>query len=594
VKISSVLCDTTLNNFFLYHVAYGAVKYRLSNFLFGIVFLSVRVFVLKARLFSFKFIKSFMMERIPNPVIRHLQFLKLHNHSVNYQCSLEELIADALELKEGELADNGALVICTGAFTGRSPKDKYITLDGITREAVNWGEINIPLDYNLYENLYSKLTEYISRKKIWVRDCWVCADPQFRMGFRVITETASANLFAYNMFLRPTEKELEKFIPEWQLIFAPGFKADPKKDSIRSPNFAIIDFFERMIIIGGTGYTGEIKKAVFTILNYHLPKEKNVLPMHCAANVDGKNNTALFFGLSGTGKTTLSADPYRKLIGDDEHGWSEKGVFNFEGGCYAKCIDLNKEKEPQIFNAIRKGALVENTCFHKDTNTIAFNDKSVTENTRISYPLHYIDNAQSFSLADHPKNIFFLSCDAYGVLPPISKLSTEQAIYHFLSGYTAKIAGTEAGIAEPVATFSPCFSAPFLPLSPFIYARMLEDKIKKMKVNVWLINTGWTGGGHGKGRRIQLKYTREMIKAVLNNEMKNPNYKKDVFFELNVPTICPGVPPRLLDPRNTWHDRAAYDKAAQKLKNLFEENFLRLGKTAKKDNPVNNPIGTAL
>ena len=529
-----------------------------------------------------------MMNQPSQSVTRHLPYLKLHNHLVSYQAPPEELVADAVELKEGVLADNGALVIDTGRFTGRSPKDKYITLDGITRETVTWGDVNNPLDYKFYEYLNKYLCEYLSTRKIWVRDAFVCADPEYRMNLRIITETASASLFAYNMFLRPTEKETKHFSPDWQLIFAPGFKSDPKRDGTRQPNYAIIDFFERMIIIGGTGYTGEIKKAVFTVLNYHLPKEKKVLPMHCAANVDDNNNTALFFGLSGTGKTTLSTDPDLKLIGDDEHGWSAKGIFNFEGGCYAKCIDLSREKEPMIFKAIRRGALVENTCFYKNTNTIDFKNKSITENTRVSYPLHFIDNAQNFSVAGHPKNIFFLTCDAFGVLPPISKLSTDQAIFHFLSGYTAKIAGTETGIVEPKPTFSACFGSPFLPLSPFVYARMLEEKIKTYKVNAWLINTGWTGGSYGKGQRIELKYTRAMIKAVLDNKIEKFNYERDSPFHFLVPDTCPGIPHQLLNPRASWEDKLSYDNAAKKLKDLFEQNFIHLEKTqGKKPLPVN-------
>ena len=524
-----------------------------------------------------------MTERLPVSLLQHLKFLNIHSSSVIYQSPPEDLIADALELKEGVLADNGALVIRTGEFTGRSPKDKYITLDGITREAVDWNDFNRSIDYKLYEDLYKKTSSYFDNKTVWVRDAWICADPEYRLGIRVITETPSANLFAYNMFLRPTEKELEKFVPDWQLIFAPHFKGDAKRDGIRQHNFAIIDFFEKMILIGGTGYTGEIKKAVFTVLNYILPKEKNVLPMHCSANIDEQGNTTLFFGLSGTGKTTLSADPERKLIGDDEHGWSDKGIFNFEGGCYAKCIDLSKEKEPQIFGAIRKGALVENTCFEKGSNSINFYDKTVTENTRVSYPLHYISNAHPYSMGDHPKNIFFLSCDAHGVLPPIARLTAQQAMYQFLSGYTAKIAGTEDGITEPKSTFSPCFGAPFLPLSPFTYAETLEEKIKKHKVNVWLINTGWTGGGYGTGQRIKLEYTRRMIKAALNNELQRVSYRQDAHFHFAVPLACEGIPYELLDPRSTWADKEGYDIAAKKLKDLFDDNYKSLGTVARKN-----------
>jgi phosphoenolpyruvate carboxykinase (ATP) len=375
------------------------------------------------------------------------------------------------------------------------------------------------------------------------------------------------------MFLRPKEQELEDFEPDWHIIQAPGFKADPLIDGTRKPNFAIISFTHKTILIGGTGYTGEMKKGIFSVLNFILPHYKNVLSMHCSANVGEKGDVAIFFGLSGTGKTTLSADPDRSLIGDDEHGWANNTVFNFEGGCYAKCIDLSEEKEPEIYNAIRPGALVENVTFFKGTNKIDYSSKKITENTRVSYPLSYIPNALEPSIGGTPKNIFFLTCDAYGVLPPISSLSPEQAMYQFICGYTAKIAGTEEGITEPKATFSACFGAPFLPLHPGIYAKMLGEKMKQQNVKVWLVNTGWSGGGYGVGKRIKLNYTRAMISAVLKGDLDYVEFKEHPVFKMGMPTSCKNVPVEILDPRNTWQDKKGYDQQAKMLAKLFIKNF---------------------
>ncbi len=419
------------------------------------------------------------------------------------------------------LNNTGALCINTGEFTGRSPKDKFIVKDATTKNSVFWNNFNIPIEEKYFFHLKDKLTRYLNRQnEIWIRDCYACADNDYRLNIRVINEMPSSNLFALNMFITPHEEELENFKPDWHIIHAPSFKANPKKDGTRQHNFAVISFTHKMILIGGTAYTGEIKKGIFSILNYILPHKKNVLSMHCSANIGESDDVAVFFGLSGTGKTTLSADPERKLIGDDEHGWTNNGVFNFEGGCYAKCIDLSEEKEPEIFHAIRPGALVENVTFFKDTNEINFSSKKITENTRVSYPLDFISNAAEPSLGGHPKNIFFLTCDAYGVLPPISKLTPGQAMYQFLSGYTAKVAGTETGITEPKVTFSTCFGAPFLPLHPVTYAEMLGKKMKEHNVNVWMVNTGWIGGAYGVGSRIQLKYTRAIIRAALKWAIK--------------------------------------------------------------------------
>ena len=495
-------------------------------------------------------------------------------NNVHYQLSPEMLLKDTLRLQQGVLNNTGALVISTGKFTGRSPKDKFMVKDAITEKTVHWGDFNIPIEAKYFDGLYTKMLAYLNTKEeIWVRDCAACADATYRIRVRVVTENPWMNLFAYNMFLRPKINDLESFEPDWHVFAAPTFKADPAVDGTHAENFAIINFTKKIILIGGTGYTGEIKKGIFTILNYLMPKEKGILSMHCSANMDDKGNTAIFFGLSGTGKTTLSADPNRKLIGDDEHGWTDTNVFNFEGGCYAKCIDLSEENEPEIYHAIKPGALVENTCFFKGTNTIDFSNKSITENTRVSYPLHYISNAIEPSIGSIPNHIFFLTCDAYGVLPPIAKLTPGQAMYQFISGYTAKVAGTEAGVTEPKSTFSACFGAPFMPLHPGEYAHMLGDKMKKHKVKVWLINTGWTGGSYGIGNRMKLPFTRAMITAALNGSLEQVTYEEHPIFGVAIPTTCPNVPSDILNPRNTWSDKTAYDNKAKQLAKEFIKNF---------------------
>jgi phosphoenolpyruvate carboxykinase (ATP) len=484
-----------------------------------------------------------------------------------------ELVEEAIIRGEGELADTGALVVDTGEFKGRSPKDKFTVIDQETASDVWWGDINIKFEPEAFESLYKRMCAYLTGREVYVRDCYACADPRYKLNLRIITETPWHNLFAYNLFLRLTADEIKTHQPDWLVVNAPGFLADPKIDGTRQHNFAAIHFSKRMIIIGGTGYTGEIKKGIFTVLNYVLPKYHGVLPMHCSANRGSQGDTALFFGLSGTGKTTLSADPNRFLIGDDEHGWSDESVFNFEGGCYAKCVNLSKEKEPQIFNAVRFGALVENTEFFPGTTTVDFDNISKTENTRVAYPLHYIENAVEPSIAGPPKNIFFLTCDAFGVLPPISKLSTAQAMYHFISGYTAKIAGTEVGITEPTTTFSACFGKAFLPLHPARYAELLGSKISKGNVKVWLVNTGWTGGPYGVGSRMKLAYTRAMITAAINGELDNVKYETLPVFGLKYPVSCPQVPAEILNPRNTWKDKSSYDRKAIELAAQFVRNF---------------------
>jgi len=485
---------------------------------------------------------------------------------LHYQLPPAELVRQSLHRGEGELNDTGALVIQTGTFTGRSPKDRYIVKDETTADAVHWNDFNQPMEEHHFDVFFASIRDWLNQlPEVWVRDCYVCADPRHRLNVRVVTESASANLFAHNMFLRPTEDELDNFTPDWQILFAPGLQLDAARCGTRSPNAVAISFRHRLILLAGTGYTGEIKKSIFSILNFILPREKKVLSMHCSANKGADGDTAIFFGLSGTGKTTLSADPSRLLIGDDEHGWTADNIFNFEGGCYAKCINLKEDREPEIYHAIRPGALVENVRFFTGTNRINFEDGSVTENTRVSYPLSYIGNSLEPSAGPTPKNIFFLTCDAYGVLPPISRLTPDQAMYQFISGYTAKVAGTETGITEPKPTFSACFGAPFLPLHPGRYAELLGAKIRQQGVKVWMINTGWSGGPFGKGSRINLAYTRAMITAVLENALDDLEYRAHPVFGVAMPLSCPGVPGELLNPRQTWPYIAAYDAMADKV-----------------------------
>ena len=497
-----------------------------------------------------------------------------HTESIHYQSSPEELVQDTLRLGEGVLTDSGALSIVTGEFTGRSPRDKFTVKDEVTASTVHWNEFNIPIEEKYYHIIHKKITDYLSQQpELWVRDCYACADPRYRLNIRLVTQKPWTNLFGYNMFLRPEEEELEDFQPEWHVISAPGLQLDPKECGTRQHNAAVVSFKHKTILIAGSGYTGETKKGIFTILNYILPHEKNVLSMHCSANMGEDGDTAIFFGLSGTGKTTLSADPKRKLIGDDEHGWTEDNVFNFEGGCYAKLINLSPQNEPEIYNAIRPGAIVENVKFLPGTNQINFEDGSITENTRVAYPLHYISNAMEPSIGNIPRNIFFLTCDAYGVLPPISKLTKGQAMYQFISGYTAKVAGTEAGVTEPKPTFSACFGAPFLPLHPGRYAEMLGKKMEAHNVNVWLINTGWTGGPYGVGHRMKLSLTRAMISAALEGKLDEVETINDPIFGMAIPKEVPGVPVEVLTPRNTWKDKQAYDEKAKFLAELFVKNF---------------------
>jgi len=487
-----------------------------------------------------------------------------------------ELVEHALRRQEGTLTDTGALMADTGQFTGRSPKDRFVVQDGNTADSVWWGEINIPFDPQKFEQLHQKMVAYLADKEVFVRDGYAGAHPDYQLKLRVVNELAWHNLFCYNMFLRPAEGVDTSWTPDFSIICAPGFEADPAVDGTRQKNFAILDFTRKLILIGGTGYAGEMKKGIFGVLNYLLPHEHDTLSMHCSANVGEAGDTAVFFGLSGTGKTTLSTDPHRGLVGDDEHGWlpGQGGIFNFEGGCYAKVIDLSRAKEPEIWDAIRFGSIVENTRFVPGTHTVDYANKSVTENTRTAYPLNYIPNAIEPSVAGVPKNIFFLTADAFGVLPPISRLDKSHAMYHFMSGYTAKVAGTEMGVTEPQTTFSACFGQVFLPLHPTKYAEMLGRKMdENADVTVWLINTGWTGGPYGIGHRMKLAYTRTMITAALSGVLSEVNFRTHPIFGVSVPGAVPGVPAEILDPRNTWADRAAYDQTAAALAEKFVKNF---------------------
>ena len=503
--------------------------------------------------------------------------------TVYWNLNPAELVEETLINGQGMLSDTGALSVSTGEFTGRSPKDRFIVKDDKTENSVWWSDINMPFGSEQFDNLYNRMKAYLAGREVYVRDAYACADPEYRMNLRVVTEFPWSNMFAYNMFIRPELAELENFDPEWHVVCAPGFKADPEIDGTRQGNFAVINFTRKMIIIGGTAYTGEIKKGIFSVLNFVLPHERNVLSMHCSANIGAAGDTAVFFGLSGTGKTTLSSDPNRKLIGDDEHGWSDNSVFNFEGGCYAKCIDLARDKEPQIYDAIKFGAILENIVYKENTSEPDYADSSITENTRVSYPLHHIDNAVEPSVGNAPKNIFFLTADAFGVLPPISQLTPGQAMYYFISGYTAKVAGTEVGVTEPVPSFSAGFGAAFLPLHPTKYADMLGKKMAASGARVWLINTGWSGGSYGVGSRIKLKYTRAMITAALTGELDNVEYITHDVFGLRIPKSCPEVPDEILNPRDTWQDKAEYDKTANKLADKFVNNFKKYEEQANEE-----------
>ncbi len=501
-----------------------------------------------------------------------LEYLGIKDANEYWNLTPDELSQITVDKGMGIRAVNGALSVNTGKFTGRSPKDRFIVRDSETEDSVWWGTSNIEFDSDKFDKLYDKVVAHLCGKDVYVRDASVCDHDDYRMNLRVVTEFPWSSLFAHNMFLRPSAGELKTNNPEWTVICAPSFMANPGRDGTRQSNFAILNFTRKIALIGGTGYTGEIKKGIFSALNYILPHQRNVLSMHCSANIGLRGDTSLFFGLSGTGKTTLSADPNRKLIGDDEHGLSENAIFNFEGGCYAKVIDLSEEKEPDIFRAIRPGALLENVTFDSDGN-VEYEKSEITENTRVSYPIYHIQNIAIPSNGAEPENIFFLTADAFGVLPPISRLTPGQAAYHFISGYTAKVAGTEDGINEPVIAFSACFGAPFMLLHPAKYAEMLSAKMQKTGAKVWLVNTGWTGGAYGTGHRMSLPLTRSLITAALNGELSDVEYESHPVFGLSMPKECPNVPTELLNPRNTWSDKPGYDKKANELANAFVNNF---------------------
>ena len=492
--------------------------------------------------------------------------------NINWNLSPPALVEHALARREGELASNGAFAATTGSHTGRSPKDKFIVSSEENAARIWWGEYNHPMSQENFDAVRSSLSAYLQGRDVYVLDAAAGADPDYRMPIQVITELAWHNLFARQLFLRSKESDLTSGHPGFTILCVPNFHTDPRVHGTRSAAAIIIDFDERLVLICGTQYAGEMKKSIFTVLNFILPAQ-GVLPMHCSANVGPRGNVALFFGLSGTGKTSLSADPGRRLIGDDEHGWGENGIFNFEGGCYAKCINLSQKYEPQIWNAIRFGAVYENVVLKKGTREPDYSDDSLTENTRAAYPVDYIDNVIESGVGGHPKAVIFLSADSFGVLPPISLLTTEQAMYYFLSGYTSKLAGTEAGVTTPQATFSSCFGAAFLPLQPIEYANLLRERIEKYKVRCYLINTGWTGGPFGVGERININYTRSMVRAAIGGDLDSVEMVTDPIFGLRMPTLCPDVPAVVLIPRNTWQDKEAYNMQAADLAARFKKNF---------------------
>ncbi|MFB5088029.1 phosphoenolpyruvate carboxykinase (ATP) [Psychrobacillus sp. PGGUH221] len=501
----------------------------------------------------------------------------LAGENVHIQLSVPQLVEKATSRGEAVLTSTGAVKAETGKYTGRSPQDKYIVDEPISRDKIDWGPVNQPISSEIFESLYKKVTDYLATQdELFVFKGFAGADKDSRLGIQVINEYAWHNLFAHQLFIRPSEEELTTHKADFTIVSAPNFKANPAVDGTKSETFIIVSMEKRIVLIGGTEYAGEMKKSIFSIMNYLLP-EANILPMHCSANVGEDGDVALFFGLSGTGKTTLSADAGRKLIGDDEHGWSDNGVFNIEGGCYAKCIDLTRENEPQIFDAITFGTVLENVVVDAETRIANYADNSLTENTRAAYPIQNIENIVDPSVAGHPNTIIFLTADAFGVLPPISKLTKEQAMYHFLSGFTSKLAGTERGITSPQPAFSTCFGSPFLPLHATVYAEMLGKKIDEHGAQVFLVNTGWTGGEYGVGSRMKLSYTRTMVRAAIEGKLNEVETETDAVFGLSIPTQVEGVPSEVLVPRNAWEDKAAYDQKASELAQAFRENFKKFG-----------------
>ncbi|KYC84874.1 MULTISPECIES: phosphoenolpyruvate carboxykinase (ATP) [Heyndrickxia] len=514
----------------------------------------------------------------------------LAGKNVLTQLAVPQLVEKVLERGEGILTSTGAVRAETGKYTGRSPKDKYIVEEASSKDAIDWGSVNQPISEESFNKLYTKVINYLQeQEEVFVFKGFAGADKRNQLPIQVVNEYAWHNLFAQQLFIRPTEEELKTHEAQFTILSAPNVKADPLTDGTNSETFVVVSFERRIILIGGTEYAGEMKKSIFSIMNYLLP-QNDILPMHCSANVGAEGDVALFFGLSGTGKTTLSADPNRRLIGDDEHGWSSNGVFNIEGGCYAKCIGLTREKEPQIYDAIRFGAVLENVMVDELTREPLYDDATLTENTRAAYQIQAIDNIVEPSIAGHPQTIVFLTADAFGVLPPISKLTKEQAMYHFLSGYTSKLAGTERGVTSPEATFSTCFGSPFLPLPATVYAEMLGKKIDEHGVQVFLVNTGWTGGEYGVGSRMKLSYTRAMVQAALEGELQSVETKQDDIFGLHIPLHVPGVPDEVLIPNKTWENQQAYDEKAQELATKFKENFKKFGHLSQEIEMHGGPI----
>ena len=501
----------------------------------------------------------------------------LSGGNVNLQLSVPQLVEKATSRGEATLTADGAVVAQTGKYTGRSPNDRYIVEEASSKDKIDWGNVNRPISSEIYDSLYEKVINYLKEKdELFVFKGFAGADHSSRLAIQVVNEYAWHNLFVHQLFIRPTKEELEAHEAQFTIVSAPTFKADPEVDGTDSETFIIVNMEKRIVLIGGTEYAGEMKKSIFSIMNYLLP-ENDIFPMHCSANVGDDGDVALFFGLSGTGKTTLSADSNRKLVGDDEHGWSDNGVFNIEGGCYAKCINLSQEKEPEIFGAIGFGSVLENVVIDPESRIPNYDDGSLTENTRAAYPIQAIDNIVDPSVAGNPKTIIFLTADAFGVLPPISKLTKEQAMYHFLSGFTSKLAGTERGITSPEATFSTCFGSPFLPLHATVYAEMLGKKIDEHDAQVFLVNTGWTGGEYGVGSRMELKYTRKMVRAAIAGKLNDVETEVNDVFGLEMPLAIEGVPTEVLNPRNAWSDGVAYDKKANELADLFRSNFKKFG-----------------
>ena len=513
-----------------------------------------------------------MSVNISNKFISQIKEFGINPSKIHRNLSVEKLVEIAVQKNEGLVTSTGSLSVKTGKYTGRSPDDRFIVFDDLTHDKIHWGKVNKRIPTEIFEKLSQKMKKYVDGKELYVFDGFVGADVENRSSIRVITDHAWQSLFVHQLFIRPSATELESHEPEFTVMCINDFESIPEVDGTSSNAFILINLSKKLVLIGATNYAGEIKKSIFSVMNFILPPT-DVFPMHCSANVGRDGDTVLFFGLSGTGKTSLSADPQRMLIGDDEHGWSDKGIFNFEGGCYAKCINLKEKHEPQIWNAIKNGAVLENVVINKESLKPDFDDGSLTENTRAAYPLDYIPGAVIPSVGGNPKVIIFLTADAMGVLPPLSKLSKDSAMFHFMSGYTSKLAGTERGVKEPKATFSKCFGAPFMPRPASVYAEMLGEKISKHNTSVYLINTGWSGGPYGVGERIKIEYSRAMVTAALTGSLDIVKFSHNDIFNLDVPTECPNVPSEVLEPRNTWVDKDAYDLSAKKLAQMFVDNF---------------------